>query len=172
MKLIAFVFGLFFVAGNAMAAVKTCQTPHEISFHLGYDATLGEFCFHKVVDPTVSLTGKAIPSFNQLKPNLEVAFLNSKAEFTRAQEDCASLGADWHAPASSNYNAVPRALDNSDSIEAMIEYFQESTGEGFWSSSTVSVPRLTYNAWQFDFMLGAINMRDKNTPATIVCVKS
>ncbi len=67
MKLITLVSGLFFVAGNAMAAVKTCQTAAEIAAHVETDAP-EEFCFHKVVDPTVELaTGYAyIPRSNHV----------------------------------------------------------------------------------------------------------
>jgi len=172
MKLIALVSGLFFVAGNAMAAVKTCQTAAEITAHLLTSAP-EKFCFHKVVDPTVGLaTGKTIPTFNQLMPNLEVAYLNTHKNFDGAQASCASLGAGWHAPASNNLNADPRANDNSNSLEAVGEYLNGVTIRGgyFWSSSTVSYP--TTNAWSVNLGLGNTNsISYKYYSYNVVCVR-
>ena len=169
MKLIALVSGLFFVAGNAMAAVKTCQTAAEITAHLLTSAP-EKFCFHKVVDPTVGLaTGKTIPTFNQLMPNLEVAYLNTHKNFDGAQASCASLGAGWHAPASNNLNADPRANDNSNSLEAVSEYFSGTTRNWFWSSSTVSYD--TYYAWYVNLGYGYTNNNYKNSSDYVVCVR-
>ena len=84
MKLIALASGLFFVAGNAMAAVKTCQTAAEITAHVETTAP-EEFCFHKVDNPAVGrATGLAISRDMQLALNLEVAFLNTEKNFKDA----------------------------------------------------------------------------------------
>jgi hypothetical protein len=145
MKLIALVSGLFFVAGNAMAAVKTCQTAAEIKAHVETTAP-EEFCFHKVENPAVGLaSGDAISADMQLAPNLEVAFLNTRKNFADAQASCASLGAGWHAPASNNVDALLRASDNANSLEALGKYFLGTTYRWFWSSSTVSYS--TDSAW-------------------------
>ena len=94
MKLIGLFSGLFFVAGNGMAAVKTCQTAAEIKAHVETPAP-EEFCFHKVENPAVGLASRhAISEDMQLAPNLEVAFLNTPKNFDGAQESCASLGAE------------------------------------------------------------------------------
>ena len=138
MKLIAIVAvsGLFLAAGNAMAAVKTCQTPAQILAHMDYHTPV-EFCFHKVENPMVGLeSGKAIPRFNQLMPDLEVSFLNARKSFDEAQASCASLGAGWHAPASNKRRADPRATNNSNSLEAVGEYFS-GRGAYYWSSSII-----------------------------------
>ncbi len=83
MKLIALVSGLFFVAGNAMAAVNNCQTAGEIKAHVETTAP-EEFCFHKVENPTAGLaSGKAIPGLSsndeQFTRELQRAFGAAKS---------------------------------------------------------------------------------------------
>ena len=171
MKLIALLSGLFFVAGSAMAAVKTCQTAAEIKAHVDVDNPAPEeFCFHKVENPAVDLaTGKAIPGFNQLMPNLEVAFLNTYKNFDPAQASCASLGAGWHAPASNKLDALPRASDNTNSLEAVGEYFRNTADPWFWSSSTVS--SYTSDAWYVYLGYGSTNSGSKHSRTYVVCVR-
>ncbi len=169
MKLIALLSGLFFVAGNAMASVKTCQTAAEIKAHVETTAPK-EFCFHKVENPAVGLAaGNAIAGFYQLMPNLEVAFLNTHKFFGEAQASCARLGAGWHAPASNNLDAFPRASDNTNSLEAVGEYFLGSTSRSFWSSSTVSYN--TYYAWGVDLAGGGTYYDTKDNRHVVVCVR-
>ena len=169
MKLIALASGLFLAAGNAMAAVKTCQTAAEIKMHVETTAP-EEFCFHKVENPAVRLVaGKAIPGFNQLMPNLEVAFLNTYKYFDEAQASCASLGAGWQAPASNSFVALPRASDNTNSLEAVGEYFLETTSRHFWSSSTVSY--ITNFAWTLYLAYGHTYNGSKNNSNYVVCVR-
>ena len=169
MKLIALASGLFFVAGNAMAAVKTCQTAAEIKMHIETNAP-EEFCFHKVVDPKVSLVvGRAISADMQLAPNLEVAFLNTYENFDGAQASCAGLGAGWHAPASNRQDADPRASDNTNSLEAEGEYFSGATRYWFWSPSTVS--DYAYLAWYVEFADGDTTDSGKSSSYYVVCVR-
>ena len=169
MKLIALVSGLFFMTSNAMAAVKTCQTAAEIKSHVETSAP-EEFCFYKVENPTVGLvTRHVISEFMQLAPNLEVAFLNTRKNFDDAQASCASLGAGWQAPASNNQYADPRANDNSNSLEAVSEYFSGTTRNWFWSSSTVSYD--TYYAWYVNLGYGYTNNNYKNSSDYVVCVR-
>jgi hypothetical protein len=171
MKLIALVSGLFFVTGNAMAAVKTCQTADEINAHVETTAP-EEFCFHKVVDPAIGLYhGMAIPSFYQLMPNLEVAFLNTKKNFDEAQTSCDGLGAGWHAPASSSSDpgATPRANDNSNSLEGVGSYFKGTVRQDFWSSSSFSYN--TYGAWYVGLSAGITYYNDKYDSYNVVCVR-
>jgi hypothetical protein len=169
MKLMALISGLFFVAGHAMAAVKTCQTAAEIKAHVETPAP-EDFCYHRVLDPTVDLvSAKTIPTFNQLKSNLEVAFLNTKRDFDGAQASCASIGDGWHAPASNNWNVSPRANDNSNSLEAVGEYFKRFIGWSIWSSSTVSDS--TYNAWGVYLAGGYTYYGSKTNSFNVVCVR-
>jgi hypothetical protein len=171
MKLIALLSGLFFVAGNAMAAGKTCQTAAEIKAHVETDAP-EEFCFHKVENPAVGLAcGQEIFEDMKLAPNLEVAFLNTEKKFDGAQESCASLGAGWHAPASNDLYADPRADDNSNSLEAVGEYLVGTRLSTFlWSSSTVSTS--TYNAWYVPLSpLPHPNYYYKHSKFNVVCVR-
>ena len=169
MKLITLVSGLFFVAGNAMAAVKTCQTAAEIKAHVETEAP-DEFCFHKVENPAVGLASRHVISEDmQLAPNLEVAFLNTVKNFADAQTSCASLGAGWHAPASNGQYATPRATDNSNSAEAVGEYFDGTTLRWFWSSSTVSY--ITDGAWDVSLAYGFTNFSDKVNSNYVVCVR-
>jgi len=169
MKLIALASGLFFVASNAMAAVKTCQTAAEIKSHVETSAP-EEFCFHKVENPAVGLaSGRAILPDMQLAPNLEVAFLNTQKNFADAQASCASLGAGWHAPASSKEYADPRATDNSNSAEAVGEYFAGTTRRWFWSSSTVSDD--TNGAWGVGLADGNTASDGKDYSLNVVCVR-
>jgi hypothetical protein len=173
MKLIALVSGLFFVAGNAMAAVKTCQTAAEINAHVETSAP-EEFCFHKVENPAVGMaTGIGISADMQLAPNLEAAFLNTYKDFDGAQASCASLGAGWHAPASSKLDADPRANDNRNSLEAMGKYFHgvPTTHQYtfFWSSSTVS--NRTRSAWGVNLAIGLAFTNSKGYSNNVVCVR-
>jgi len=169
MKFIALVSGLFFVAGHAMAAVKTCQTAAEINAHVETTAP-EEFCFHKVENPAVGLaSGEAIPAERQLAPNLEVAFLNTEKNFADAQISCTSLGADWHGPASNNHYAAPRAIDNSNSLEAVGEYFSGTTRNWFWSFSDFSGN--PYYAWIVNLAYGSTNYdSNENGSDNVVCV--
>jgi hypothetical protein len=169
MKLIALISGLFFVAGHAMAAVRTCQTAAEIKAHVETPAP-EDFCYHKVLDPTVDLvSAKTIPTFNQLKSNLEVAFLNTKRDFDGAQASCASIGDGWHAPASNNWNVSPRANDNSNSLEAVGEYFKRFIGWSIWSSSTLTSSRS--NAWIVSLTYGYTSTTNKDYSSYVVCVR-
>jgi len=170
MKLLALLSGLFFVAGNAMAAVKTCQTAAEIKTHVETEAA-EEFCFHKVENPAIGpATGNAVSEDMQLAPNLQVAFLNTEKNFDDAQVSCASLGAGWHAPASSNlYDADPRATDNSNSAEAVSEYFAHLTNSLLWSMSMVS--GTTYGALCINLGLGGIGNSSKRFSYYVVCVR-
>jgi hypothetical protein len=169
MKLLALASGLFLVAGNAMAAVKTCQTAAEIKAHVETPAP-EEFCFHKVENPTVGLaSGRAIHPDMQLAPNLEVAFLNIRKNFVDAQWSCASLGAGWHAPASNNVGALPRASNNTNSLEAVSEYFLRTNVHWFWSSSTVSLT--TYDAWGVSLAGGGTDFDSKGNSGSVVCVR-
>ena len=192
--MLAGVSGLFFIGGNAMAEGKTCQTVAEIAAHFKpmsgdeYERPIkGEFCFHKVVDPSVGLaSGEAIAVDRQLAPNLEVAFLDVRKPFYEAQAACASLGADWHAPlseADGECGADPRATDSSSSLQAMGDYFKESvpwrTGSFFWSSSSVlpscSITRGPY-AWHVTLWHGysSYGYGNKNPGAInrVMCVRS
>jgi hypothetical protein len=169
MKLIGLLSGLFFVTGNAIAAVKTCQTAAEIKAHVETTAP-EEFCFHKVTDPTVDLaSGDAISADMQLAPNLDVAFLNTEKNFVDAQASCASLGAGWHGPASNNDNADPRATDNSNSLEAVGEYLKKTVSPWFWSSSTVSGN--TDTAWRVLLANDYVGLSLKNYSYYVVCVR-
>lgn len=173
MKLIALVSGLFFVAGNAMAAVKTCQTAAEIKTHVETDAP-EEFCFHKVVDPTVGLaSGEDIFEDMQLAPNLEVAFLNTRKNFAHAQTSCTSLGAGWHAPASNEQYATPQAADNTSSLEAVGMYFKWATRTYFWFWSSSTVSYLTDFAWYVNLAYGwtYYDYYHKNYSNGVVCVR-
>ncbi len=171
MKLIALVSGLFFVSGNAIAEVKTCQTAAEIKAHVETSEP-EEFCFHKVVNPAIGLYyGRAIPSFYQLMPNREVAFLNTKKNFDEAQASCAGRGAGWHAPASSSSDpgATPRANDNSNSLEGVGSYFKATVDQYFWSSSSFSYN--TYGAWYVSLSTGSAYYNDKYDSYNVVCVR-
>jgi len=169
MKLIALLSGLFFAAGNAMAAVKTCQTAAEIKTHVETSAP-EEFCFHKVENPAVGLaSGRAILPEFQLAQNLEVAFLNTEKTFDGAQVSCAGLGAGWHAPASYIQNADPRANDNSNSLQAVGEYFSGASRRWFWSSSTVS--DVTRYAWYVYLANGYTGSNFKGSSYYVVCVR-
>jgi hypothetical protein len=170
MKLIALLSGLFFVAGNAMASVRTCQTAAEIKTHVE-TAAPEEFCFHKVVDPTVRLSsGKVIPGFNQLKADLEVAFLNAKENFDDTQVSCASLGAGWHGPASNWPGSDPHTNDNSNSAEAVGEYLRGTTNRFyFWSSSTDS--EYSNIAFAVSLWFGTTGGLSKYSRLNVVCVR-
>ena len=170
MKLFALLSGLFFVAGNAMAAVKTCPTAAEIKTHVETTAQ-EEFCFHKVENPAVGLaSGDAISADMQLAPNLEVAFLNTRKNFGDARASCATIGAGWHAPASNNVDALPRASDNANSLEAFGKYFLGTTYRWFWSSSTVSYN--TDSAWVVGLANGyPYYISPKNYSNYVVCVR-
>jgi len=146
MKLITLVTAQvqLLVASNVMATVKNWQTAAEIKMHVK-TSTADEFCFNKVENPGVSLfTGKVIPYIDQLKVNLEVAFLNTRKNFSDAQASCASLGYGWHAPASVSIDAYPQATNNTNSVEAVGSYFMGTTDQSFWSSSTVQAPFLLF----------------------------
>ena len=158
------------MAGNAMAAVKTCQTADEIKAHVETDAP-EEFCFHKVVDPTVGLaSGEDISEDMQLAPNLDVAFLNTRKNFADAQTSCTSLGAAWHAPASNEQYAAPQAADNTNSLEAVGEYFHRvNTNLYCWSSSTVS-GNPDY-AWDVLLAFGDTGKTTKYYSDFVVCVR-
>ena len=170
MKLMALISGLFFVAGHAMAAVRTCQTAAEIKAHVETPAP-EDFCYHKVENSAVGLaSGEAISSDMQLALNLEVAFFNTKKNFKDAQPTCTSLGAGWHAPASNELYAIPQAADNTNSLEAVGEYFRGvSTHYFFWSSSTVSY--ITTNAWYVDLADGSTYNYGKGYSFNVVCVR-
>jgi hypothetical protein len=168
-SMLATVSGLFFIAGNAMAKVKTCQTPTEIKVHINTSAA-DEFCFHRVVDPTVGLfSGKSISADRQLAPTLDVAFLNTEKYFDDAQALCGSLGVDWHAPESNKQTASPQAIDNTKSLEAVGEYFAGTTEGWFWSSSTVSTD--TYRPWVVNLQNGYSDYFSKNDRVNVLCVR-
>jgi hypothetical protein len=169
MKLKVVFFGLFLVSGNAIAALKPCATVAEIDAHVKTPTPEG-FCFHKVENPKVGLvSGRSIPGFNQLMPNLELAFLNTEKNFEEAGASCASLGAGWHAPVSSNQYANPRAKDNSNSLEAVGEYLTGSSYRYIWSSSTVSYN--TTSAWDVNLADGTTDSGNKYDPTSVVCVR-
>jgi len=119
----------------------SCQAADEINTHvINAEHKAEAFCFHKVEHPAASLkAGEAISADMQLKHDLDVAFLNVEKNFDGAQASCTSLGAGWQAPLSNKQNATPRAADNSNSLEAVGQYFAGTTRNWLWSSSTVSV---------------------------------
>ena len=106
-------------------------------------------------------------------PNLEVAFLNIRKNFNGAQASCAGFGAGWHAPASIHFNANPRATDNSNSLEAVGEYFHDGVTTSryhyFWSSSSVSND--TYYAWVVTLGYGYTSNLHKAYSDNVVCVR-
>ncbi|MEI6398443.1 MAG: hypothetical protein WCO71_06715, partial [Pseudomonadota bacterium] len=131
-----------------------------------------EFCFNKVVDPTVGLaSGDAISADMQLAPNLEVAFLNTRKNFYDAQASCASLGAGWHAPASNGQYAAPQAADNTSSLEAVGMYFMGATSTNFWFWSSSTVSGSTGYAWDVYLADGFTGNNGKNRSNNVVCVR-
>lgn len=141
MKLIALASGLFFVAGNAMAAVKTCQTAAEINAHLESGDSPEEFCIHEVKNPTLGLvTRNSISALNQLNPSLQVAYLNKPKSFHDAQRACRDLGLGWHAPEHRflDEDNNPTLPENGNVLEAIVEYFTGVVGSDnvwIWSST-------------------------------------
>ena len=149
----------------------SCQTADEINTHVtNVDLKAEAFCFHKVEHPAACLkAGQAISADMQLKQDLAVAFLNVSKNFADAQTSCASLGAGWQAPLSTNQFATPQAAGNSNSLAAVGSYFMGTTSHYFWSSSTVSY--VTDDAWDVNLGGGYTGTDLKFTSSNVVCVR-
>jgi hypothetical protein len=153
---------------------KQCQGADEIIAHLqNKDNKPAEFCFHRLLNPSNSLgSGTAIPSNRQLKPGLDVAFLNEKKDFNEAQNVCQRLGPGWHAPASESETASPRARGPNNSLEGIGFYFVDvntSKYNWLWSSSTDSL--YTNAAWAKSLFYGDSARITKNDRNNVVCVR-
>ena len=151
--------------------VHTCQTAAEIDEHQkNVDHKPFDFCIHKITNQSVGLvSSKPILVDKQLKSGLEVAFLNHAMNFADAQEACNALGAGWHAPANNSPRAVPKAADNSNSIESLGEYFRGASRDWFWSSSTISTN--TNGSWYVDLGDGGTYTANKDYQSFVVCVR-
>ena len=153
-----------------------CQTADEIYAHVtNADHKAEAFCRHNVEQPALSLKdGKAIATDMRLKQGLDVAFLNARKNFWYAQVSCASLGAVWHAPASNNNQAAPRAGDNSNSLEAVAKYFAgAATNGGFMSSSTLAYfPSISWDTgFGSDGTTNTCSPYPKSYADYVVCVR-
>jgi hypothetical protein len=78
----------------------------------------------------------------------------------------------WHAPESNYEKAKPRAKVNSNSLEAVAEYFMHTTNYFIWSSSTgpTSFDGMT-NAYFIYLSSGFLTNWHRNYKNYVACVR-